>query len=337
MKTPYFQFNKSKLEENFNNFQNICKKNFDEFEIYYSTKTNSNSEVIKTLKKLKSNFEIASLKEMNLTPKESKKIFNGPAKTLEELKEAIKNKIFIYVDSFSELEKIISLKVNPKIGIRFQNKKSKFGFSSRQLEKAFEICEKNKIKIVSFQLHSGTLKNLNEFKKNLKEIKKVVNPYLEKIESLNFGGGYPDNFQLKNRSINLENYFKEIKNNFKDFNGTFIFEPGRFLVSDAYTLITKVISIKEKDELNYTFLDAGINILPKITLANYEFRKVNEKKNEKKQEYLLVGPLLFENDILAKFNGNLKEGDLIEVHNVGAYCIPLSWEIIYDKPKVKII
>ena len=28
------------------------------------------------------------------------------------------------------------------------------------------------------------------------------------------------------------------------------------------------------------------------------------------------------------------EEDLFEIENVGAYCIPLSWEIIYKKPKI---
>ena len=82
-------------------------------------------------------------------------------------------------------------------------------------------------------------------------------------------------------NIKLENYFEKIKINFKEFKGIYIFEPGRNLVSDAYTLITKVISIKEKDNKNFAILDAGINILSKITLANYKFnhKKINETNN----------------------------------------------------------
>ena len=60
------------------------------------------------------------------------------------------------------------------------------------------------------------------------------------------------------------------------------------------------------------------------------------KKNKKKEEYTLAGPLLFNNDLLGRYFGNLKEGDLIKIENVGAYCYNLAWEISYSKPKVLI-
>ena len=60
------------------------------------------------------------------------------------------------------------------------------------------------------------------------------------------------------------------------------------------------------------------------------------KKNKKKEEYILAGPLLFNNDLLGRYFGNLEEGDLIKIENVGAYCYNLAWEISYSKPKVLI-
>lgn len=332
MKTPYLKFNSEKLISNYQLFYKICESNFNNnFQICFSTKTNTNPLTIQVLKKLKSGFEVASLKELKFTPKESFRVMNGPAKTNEELKYALENNVLIFIDSFSELKKIISLNIkNPKTGIRLGLEKFKFGFSPSQLKEAFE-----KVNPIAIQLHQGTLNKFSEFKKNLKEQYKIISPYLNKIKYLNFGGGFPDNFQLKNLSIKLEDYMKEIKNTFKDFKGKFIFEPGRNLVSDSYTLMTKVITIKEKDNIDYAILDAGINILSKMTLANFKFNKISDTKiKEKPKTYILAGPLLFNNDLVGKYFGILKEGDIFEVENVGAYCENLGWEIIYDKVKV---
>lgn len=342
MKTPYLIFHEKKLIKNYKNFENECKKYFNKFQICFSIKTNSNSEVIKSLKKLNSGFEVASLREIELAPKNSLRVMNGPAKTLEELKKAIKEKILLQIDSFSEIEKISKLKIKPKEAIiRLGRENSKFGFSKNQIQKVIKKLENLKIIFSGFQLHNGTLNKFDNFQNNLKKQKQIINPYLKKIKYLNFGGGYPDNFQLKNLSLKLEDYLKEIKNNFKEFKGTFIFEPGRNLVGDTYTLITKVIAIKEKDNKTYAILDAGINILSKISLANFKFNKIitkkanSKNKNNKVKTYILAGPLLFENDILGKWRGILKEEDYFEVENVGAYCKNLAWNIIYDKPKLK--
>ncbi|NCN87076.1 hypothetical protein GW932_04535 [archaeon] len=358
MKTPYLKFHKEKLINNYNTFQKVCEEHFNKnFQICFSTKTNTNPLTIETLKKLNSGFEVASLRELKLTPKKNFRVLNGPAKTHEELNEAIKNNVLIFIDSFSEFNKIQSVNPNNsgvQLGIRLGNKNSKFGFSSSQFKEAFE-----KINPIGIQLHQGTLNKFNEFQKNLKEQKKLISPYLKKIKYLDFGGGFPDNFQLKNLGLTLTDYIKEIKETFKDFRGIFIFEPGRNLVSDTYTLITKVITIKEKDETTYAILDAGINILSKMTLANFKFNKITSQKKEtittkkvsaqlgregrvsaiwdvdnKVQTYTLAGPLLFGNDILGKWHGKISEGDFFEVENVGAYCENLSWEIIYEKVKV---
>jgi diaminopimelate decarboxylase len=343
MKTPYLKFYKEKLLENYSLFEKTCQKHFNnKFKICFSTKTNTNPLTIKTLKKTSCGFEVASLRETKLTPKNSFRVMNGPAKTPKEIKYAIKNNILIFIDSFSEFEKIKLLTTNhqlptARLGLRLGNKNSKFGFSTNQLKEAIK-----KINPIAIQLHQGTLKKFKDFQKNLEDQYKILEPYLNKIKYINFGGGYPDNFQLKNLQLTLNDYLQKIKQTFKDFKGTFIFEPGRNLVADTYTLITKVITIKEKDEINYAILNAGINILSKITLAQFKFNKItfpNSKHpipntEQKSQTFILAGPLLFNNDIIKKWHGKLQEGDLFEVENIGAYCENLSWNIIYDIPKV---
>jgi len=341
--TPYFIFKPKILTQNYLEFETLCQRHLKNFKICYSVKTNSSPEVIKTLNRLGSNYEVASLNEIKLVPKKFV-VFNGPCKIEEELRIAIKNKFLINVDSKSELEKIAAiLKGKPaEVSLRISLKDSKFGFDEAQLNSIIEYAKSGNIFITGIHFHSGTQVNLHEYKANLEKISIIVY-FLEKkgikLKYIDIGGGFPDKIQLKNLNLSLENYLSAINQHLNKFNVTIILEPGRNLVCDAFELITKVNVIKENFGRTYAILDVGINLLSKITLSAYKFTKINKQDkeiNKQKKEYILAGPLLFSNDILGKFIGNLKEGDLIKIENIGAYCYNLAWDLSYNKPKIYI-
>jgi len=353
-KTPYITYKPKKLEKNYKEFENLCKKYLQQYVIAYSVKTNSHPQLLQLLNKLGSNFEVASLKEINLTNISKKpKILNSPCKTQEELQIAIKNKFLINIDSISEINKISKLTKNRpfNIGLRISLNNSKFGFDKSQLNDIISYCKSKNLNIISLHFHSSTQQNIKDFENNIHQIEKITKEIIEKqkdpkggwvghfdLKYLNIGGGFPDKTQLQNLGVKLDDYFKIINKYIKKFNYVIILEPGRCLVSDAFELITKVQVIKQKPDATYAILDAGINILPKITLAKYKFSKLEQKPPSKfkplPKVYTLAGPLLFNSDILGKFHGSLKEGDLLKVENIGAYCYNLGWEISYEKPEV---
>lgn len=335
MKTPYFILSRKRLAENYKELDSLCKKHFKSFKIAYSIKTNSLKEVIKIFGNFDSGFEVASLREMLLLPERKFVVYNSPAKTIEELKFAIKNKFLINIDSKSELDKIASIAKGKSIeaGLRIALEDSKFGVEISKARELIEYAKSKNIKIVCLHFHQGTQKSLNSYVRNIKAFSKIVAELSSSIELkyVNIGGGIPDKQQMKNLNVKLEDYIRVASKNLSKFNTTIILEPGRFLVADAMQLVTRVIAIKENFSKRYAILDVGINILPKITLAQYRF--ILPKGS---QDYILAGPLLFSNDILAKVKSELKEDDIIKVENVGAYCYNLAWEISYKKPKIYI-
>jgi len=336
--TPYFIFKPKILEDNYKEFETLCNKYLEKFIIAYSVKTNSSQHLIDILSDLGSNFEVASLNEINMTPNKAK-IFNGPAKTIEELELAIENKFLINVDSKSEMEKIHKItKGQPfNIGLRISTKESKFGFNESQLLNIIKFAKLKNLNIICLQFHKGTQQSLSDFKENLEKAARILNSLPKEInlKYIDIGGGFPDKWQLKNLHASLEDYFEAIQKNFKKFNIPIIVEPGRNLVADAFELITKVIVIKDNFNKTYAVLDVGINLLPKITLSQYKFSKY-QKQNPpgELKEYILAGPLLFANDTLGKIKESFQEGDLIKIENTGAYCYNLSWEISYKKPRI---
>ena len=345
-KTPYFILDKEKLESNYKEFNEQCERFLgkDRFEIAYSVKTNSLPEVIKILSSHGSGFEVASLGEIKLVNKsKGLKIFNGPCKTMQEVKLALKDKMLINVDSISEINKISSLIKKPLDAcLRVSFLDSKFGINELQVKSTLEYAKTKKINIVGLHFHLGTQQNLKEYEENLIMFENLLGRLTKeyKFNFMDVGGGFPDKQQLKNIGKTLEDYLLVIKNYLGKFNAKIILEPGRAIVSDSMILVTKVQVIKENLGKNYAILDAGINLLPKITLASYKFSKFHADKNETKEkskEYWFAGPLLFSNDILGKFQGNLNEGDLIKVENVGAYCLNLAWGISYGVPRVVLV
>jgi len=349
--TPYFMFKPEVLGKNYLEFERLCERYLGNYVIAYSIKTNSFGGVINKLDEMGSNFEVASLHEIIRTP-EKAKVFNGNCKSEEELRIAIDRKFLINVDSKGEVDLISKILQGKElnIGLRVSLNESKFGFEDDKLEGVIDYCKGKGLKVICLHFHVGTQKNLRNFQDNLRGAERIVRRILEKVQLkyVDLGGGFPDKTQLKNLNVSLEDYFK-LMVGFRKFGLKIILEPGRCLVADAFELITKVCYLKENFGKNYAVLDAGINLLGKVTLARYEFSKmnsdgegrvndgkgrVNHGKEEVKKEYILAGPLLFSNDTLGKYNGKLKEGDLLKVENVGAYCYNLAWEISYMKPKV---
>ena len=212
-----------------------------------------------------------------------------------------------------------------------------------EIEEIIDYCKGKNLIIICLHFHGGTQKNLRHFNDHLRGVERIISKTFGKIKLryIDIGGGFPDKFQLKNLNVSLEDYFKSIRNYLNKFNLKIILEPGRNLVSDAFDLITKVCVIKKNFGKSYAVLDVGINVLSKITLASHKFIKMDSthsshSKENNNEEYILAGPLLFNNDIVGRFNGYLDEGDLIKVENVGAYCYNLAWEISYSKPKILI-
>ena len=355
MQTPIFIFEKAKLEQNYKELENLCKKYFPSFKIAYSVKTNSSKEVISTLSNLNSGFEVASSEEIKLIKGKSKFIiFNGPAKTQAELSQTVKSKFLINIDSISEINKISKLTKSKKIqaNLRIAIEESKFGIEESKIEKIIEYAKSKGIEIIGLHLHQGTQVNFKDYEQRLIIFENILERLKEKgikFKYLDIGGGIPDKQQLKNLSLSQNHYLEALSKHLNKFNATIILEPGRALVSDSFHLLTKVIALKESFNKTYAILDTGINLLPKITLSSYKFSKyvgiAGKRKDckdsscitnmqEKSKEYFLAGPLLFSNDVLGKFQGSLQESDILKVENVGAYCFNLSWEISYKKPKI---
>ena len=164
------------------------------------------------------------------------------------------------------------------------------------------------------------------FSKGLKEISNIIKKTKITPDTINVGGGFPSIYpDLKPEP--LENYFNEIKIGLKHLKlekmPEVICEPGRALVAESGSTIVRV-NLRKKNKLYIndgtygSLFDAGVPnfILPTRMIAN---GRTQSKKITAFQFYgptcdsldYMKGPFLLPN--------NIKEGDYIELGQLGAY------------------
>ena len=349
--TPAYCYSYSKLEENINNF----KENFKSFSplICFSVKSNTNLNIIKEIKKFGLGADVVSKGELMLALKAgvnpSKIVFSGVGKTSEEISFAIEKKILlINAESKSEIKEINKIAKRKKkivqVGIRLNpntdaktlkqistgKSENKFGVNSKKFYELIKYCENSKnISLQCLSVHIGSqILDHKPYERMLKAVSNIINKTKYKFKFVDLGGGMGISYSDKIKKLNYKKYNSAIRNFLKKHDTKIIFEPGRSIIGNTGTLISKIIYIKDGGAKKFVILDAAMNDLmrPALYGAVHKILPVNKSKNVSKNIYEFVGPICESTDkfvTLKKFQ-KLKEKDFIAICDVGAYGMSLS-------------
>ena len=311
--------------------------------VLYAVKTNPNEKIIKII--INSgiqNFDVASIDEVKLIKKidnKAKIYFMHTIKSRESIKEAY----FQYnikdfaLDSKDELLKILETTNNAKdlnlyVRIAISNEHAeidlsrKFGALASEALGLLRLCKEHGRKVgISFHVGSQCMDKIS-FSKGIGEIGNIIKKTKIVPDVINIGGGFPSIYpDLKPEP--LDNYLNEIKKALKNLKlekmPEIFCEPGRAIVAEAGSTIVKVI-LKKKQKLYIndgtygSLFDAGVPnfVLPAKMISN---GRVVSKKLTAFNFYgptcdsldYMKGPFLLPN--------NIKEGDYIELGQLGAY------------------
>ena len=311
--------------------------------ILYAVKTNPNEYVLKhIIKNGVDRFDVASINEVKLIRKlspKSKLYFMHPIKSREDITSAYFdfNVKDFSLDTKEELMKILDSTKNAKdlnlfVRVAVSNEHAeldlsrKFGALTSEALGLVRLCKQHAKKFgISFHVGSQCMHKIS-FSKGLKEISYIIKKTKIVPDTINVGGGFPSIYpDLKPEP--LENYFNEIKlglNNLKlEKMPEVICEPGRALVAESGSTIVRV-NLRKKNKLYIndgtygSLFDAGVPnfILPTRMITN---GRILSKKITAFQFYgptcdsldYMKGPFLLPN--------NIKEGDYIELGQLGAY------------------
>ncbi len=349
--TPCYCYSYSKLEENINNF----KKNFKSFSplICFAVKSNTNVNLIREIKKFGLGADVVSIGELMMALKAginpNKIVFSGVGKTSSEISFAIKKKILlINAESISEIKEInriaklkrkkvqVGIRLNPNTDaktlsqISTGKKENKFGVNRKTFYEIIKYCKNSKnINLKCLSVHIGSqILNHRPYEKMLNVVNEIINKTNHEFEFIDLGGGMGIPYSEKNKKLNYKKYNKAILKFLKKRKVKIIFEPGRSIIGDTATLLTKVIYIKDSERKKFIILDAAMNDLMRPALYGAEHRTLPVNKSNKisKKTYEFVGPICESTDkfiTLKKFQ-KLKEKDLVAICDVGAYGMSLS-------------
>ena len=318
------------------------KENFPG-KILYAVKTNPHEKVIKHIiaNGIK-DFDVASLNEIKLIKKINSEVNLHFMHTVKS-KESISSAYFDYnVRSFSldnkdELRKILSatnqakdLKLFVRIAISNEHAEidlsRKFGAHPSEALGLVRLCKEHSKKLgISFHVGSQCMHKIS-FSKGLKEVENIIRKTKIIPDTINIGGGFPAIYpDLKPEP--LINYMEEIKKGIRNLklNKTpeIICEPGRAIVAESGSTIVKVILRKKQnlylnDGTYGSLFDAGVPnfILPTKMITD------GRVQSKKLTSFSLFGPTCDSLDYMKGpflLPNNIKEGDYIELGQLGAY------------------
>ncbi len=371
--TPFYLYSYKKIRNNFETFSNYFKK--VKPLVCFSVKSNSNVSLISELGRIGSGADVVSegelLKALKAKIKPSKIVFSGVGKTESELRFAIKKKVLlINIESESEarlIDKIsrkmrritsIGIRINPGVDANTLSKistgkiDSKFGLPKSSFLNFCRNFKKFKnLKIKAVSVHIGSqITSVGPFRKTLNVLYKIIKSSGINFEYIDLGGGFGIPYQNKEKKIDIGNYSRLVNKFKKRLNCKIIFEPGRFIVGNAGTLISRIVFIKKNGNKNFVILDAGMNDFMRPALYNAKHNIIPVLKLKKKinGNVEFVGPICESTDTFVKYRNYslLNENNLVAITNVGAYgsslssnynTRPLASEILVKKGKVKII
>ena len=311
--------------------------------VLYAVKTNPNEKVIKIIinNGIK-DFDVASINEIKLIRKINDKVkiyFMHTIKSRENIKEAYfkYNVKDFALDTKEELLKILEATNNAKdlnlyVRIAISNEHAeidlsrKFGALSSEALGLLRLSKAHGKKVgLSFHVGSQCMDKIS-FSKGIAEVGNIIKKTKIIPDVINIGGGFPSIYPDLIPEP-LENYLEEINKGIKNLKlektPEVFCEPGRAIVAEAGSTIVKVI-LKKKQKLyindgSYgSLFDAGVPNFVLPTKMHTNGRIVSKKLTA----FNFYGPTCDSLDYMKGpflLPNNIKEGDYIELGQLGAY------------------
>ena len=235
----------------------------------------------------------------------------------------------------------VSVRINPDIDAHTHKYvttglyENKFGISQHEFDKLIDILKKSEnIQFYGLHFHIGSqITRVDEvYALECQRVNEIV-AYFErqglKVENINLGGGLGVDYDDpdENPIADFETWFKTIAANIsKRDDQTVHIEPGRSLVAQCATLISRVLFVKSGETKNFLIMDAGMNDLIRPALYG-AYHKIENLSAEQRtffpthQAYDIVGPVCESSDVWGA--GRLLplsvRGDLMAIRSTGAY------------------
>ena len=347
--SPLYVYDAAKIQSQYKRLTSAFSK-VEKLRINYAMKALSNVAILQLLREMGSCIDAVSIQEVQLALHAGyspDQIFFTPnGVSLEEIEEVSALGVQINIDNLSILEQFgtkhpnvpVCIRINPHVmaggnaNISVGHIDSKFGISVHQLPHLVRIVENTKMKIAGIHMHTGSdILDIEVFLYAAEILFDAARNFKD-LEFLDFGSGFKVPYKKDDIETDIEELGRKLSKRFNAFckeygkDLTLIFEPGKFLVSEAGYFLAKVNVVKQTTSTVFAGIDSGFNhlIRPMFYGSQHYIENISNPKG-KERFYSVVG-YICETDTFANNRriSEINEGDILCFRNAGAYCFSMS-------------
>ena len=346
---PIYIYDSEKIMKQYKKLK-LAFRNVKNLSINYAAKALSNVNILKYLNQLGAGLDTVSLQEVELGLKAGFNagniIYTPNGVSIDEIEKVVSYGAQINIDNLAMLEQFgnkypsvpVCIRINPHVmaggnnNISVGHIDSKFGISIHQIPHLLRIVENTKMNINGIHMHTGSdILDIEVFL-HASEILFNTARKFKKLSFIDFGSGFKVPYKKGDIETNIEELGEKLSVRFNEFcknygsELTLVFEPGKYLVSEAGYFISKVNSVKQTTSTVFAQVESGFNHLmrPMFYGSYHEIENLSNPTGEERF-YSVVG-YICETDTFGSNRkiSEIKEGDYLVFKNAGAYCFSMS-------------
>lgn len=321
--------------------------------VFYAVKANPANEVLSLLRDKGSNFDIASIYELEkvlaLGVKPEQISYGNTIKKSKDIRAFYEKGVRMYAtDSEADLRNIAKAAPGSRVYVRILTEGSttadwplsrKFGCQSDMAMDLLVLARQLGLEPYGVSFHVGSQqRDIGAWDAAIAKVKVIFERLKEEdgitLKMINMGGGFPANYLTKTNT--LQTYAEEItrflQEDFGDELPEIILEPGRSLIANAGVLVSEVVLVSRKSHTaleRWIFTDVGkFSGLVETMDEAIKFPIWTDKRGEL-EEAVIAGPTCDSADIMYEdykygLPLNLAIGDRLYWLSTGAYTTSYS-------------
>ena len=341
--TPLYVYDENTIREQFARLDGAFSAVSDR-KFHFAMKSLSNINILRVMRSMGCGIDAVSVAEAQLALRAgfapSDIIYTPNGVPMAELDEAVALGVHINIDSLETLDAFadrhpgvpVGVRINPHITaggnakIAVGSRESKFGISVDQVGELEDLVARKGVVINGVHMHTGSdIYDVDVFLQGAELLFAVAGKF--PVEYVDFGSGFKVPYKPEEKGTDVELLGEKLSARFNRFvektgrRVRMIFEPGKFLVSRAGTLLVRVDWVKKTPAATFAQVDSGLVHLVRPMMYDAYHHILNVSNPDGPQQEYNVTGYVCETDNFAvhRLLPQVRRGDLLAVLNAGAY------------------
>ena len=341
--TPLYVYDAEKIRAQYRKLSQL------DATLFYAMKANYNPDILRVLLDAGAGIDAVSLGDVLLARKvgfPADRILYTANRTTDEETDAVHGMgVLCNLGSLSQLQRFgrrhpgarVCVRLNPMIRIGEHERvitageNSKFGIPLTRLDELLAIVATHGLRVVGVHEHAGSgIPEAVEMMKGMENVLAVLDRFPD-LEFVDFGGGFKVPYAPGEVELDHERMAAEINARFaalgQERELELRFEPGKYLVAEAGTLLVTVTDITTTPHKTLVGVDSGFPqlIRPMFYGAYHRIENLSNPDGEV-AVYDVVGNICESGDNFATDRPlpAVREGDILAIRNAGAYCASMG-------------